>query len=109
MISPTNSATKNHPLLKAAGFNNIDSRPNRIYLPTQPSQHPTRSIHRGRHRQAPMNAVARKMDDIHKRGRAENWNESQYRAELRKMLSENRQELRSGNIALNKNHRPWTQ
>ena len=107
IISPTNHATKNHELLSLAGFNDINSRSNRIYLPVHESQHATRSIHRGRHTQEAMNDVARNMDRIVQKGKAENWSQSQYRSELRTMLSETRQELRAGNIALNSKHRPW--
>ena len=45
--------------------------------------------------------------DIYNRGKAQDWSPTQYRAELRTMLSEFRQELRAGNIALNSKHRPW--
>ena len=107
IISNTNAATKNHPLLQNAGFNNLNSRLNRIFLPTAESQHPSRSIHVGRHTQAAMDAVAERMRDTANRGKAENWNQAQYRAALRTLLSELRQELRAGNIALNKKHRPW--
>jgi hypothetical protein len=107
IISWTNSATKNHELLTRAGFNNLHSQPNRIYLPTQETLHRWRSIHRGKHTQESMDAVARNMDNIVTRGKAENWTPTQFRNALRTMLSENRQELRAGKIALNKNHRSW--
>lgn len=76
-------------------------------LPKNESLHPTRAIHNGRHTQTSMNQVRRKMDEIVSAGRAQNWTQAQYKAELRGMLSEYRQEFRSGNIALNKHHRPW--
>ncbi len=111
IISPTNQATKNHELLTLAGFNNkkeINSRVNRIFLPVNRSDHPTRSIHIGKHTQEAMDNVAKKMDNIVKMGRAQNWSQSQYRSELRTMLSETRQELRGGKVALNKVHVPPT-
>ena len=101
-----NQASKTHPLLTAAGFN-IHSRVNRIFLPTQISQHPTRSIHSGRHTQESRQAVDRKMTDIYATGQAQGWGPAQYRAALRVMTSEFRQELRAGNIALNSQQRPW--
>lgn len=108
IISPTNKETRNHELLRLAGFNNLDSRPNRIYLPTHESQHPSRSIHSGRHTQDAMDRVSRKMDDVVARGKSENWSQSQYRSGLRDMLASERQDLRAGNVALNSKYRPWS-
>jgi len=102
-----NQASKNHDLLTAAGFN-IHSRANRIYLPTNESQHPTRSIHSGRHTNEARITVENEMTKIYKRGQAQGWGSSQYREAVRVMTSEFRQELRAGNIALNSKHRPWT-
>ncbi len=51
IISWTNKATKDHPLLKMAGFTeqNMHSRKNKIFLPTTEGLHTTRAIHSGRH------------------------------------------------------------
>ena len=107
IISRSNQTTKNHELLQRAGFNNINSRANMIFLPKNESLHPTRTIHNGRHTQNSMDQVSRNMNIIVNRGKAEGWNQAQYRSALNAMLSNYRQELRAGNIALNKNHRPW--
>ncbi|WP_207385075.1 AHH domain-containing protein, partial [Legionella fairfieldensis] len=104
IISPTNKATKNHELLQLAGFNNkkdMNSQTNRIYLPDgRNSQHPNRSIHSGRHTQLAMDAVGDRMQKIVQTGKTQNWTQSQYRAELRKTLSELRQDLRNGKTNL---------
>jgi len=107
IISHSNAATKNHELLKLAGFDNIDARPNRIYLPKYENQHPTRAIHDGRHIQPAMDDVAEKMHAIVRTGKANNWDQSQYRSALRNLLSDERQRLRAGNVVLNCKHRPW--
>ena len=108
IISPTNTQTQSHPLLAKAGFN-VESRANKIFLPTQASQHPSRSIHIGRHTSAAMSDVRKAMDRVVIQGESQGWGQSQYRAELRSTLSDLRQELRAGNIALNSIHRPWAQ
>lgn len=114
IISPTNSATKNHRLLELAGFNNkrdMNSQVNRIYLPTKreynpgTAERPGRSLHNGRHTQAAMNLVADQMTKLLEKGRAQNWSQTQYRAELRTMLVENRQNLRFGKTDLYVNPR----
>ena len=46
------------------------------------------------------------MDKIVNKGKAEGWGQDQYKAALREMLAEERQALRSGKRALNKNQRP---
>ena len=109
IISHTKKVTKNHQLLKLAGLASRDlNRPiNRIFLPTEASQHPTRTIHRGRHTAASMRDVARDMKKAVEKGTRENWSQAQYRQALRKIISDNRQQLRAGNIALNSIHRPW--
>jgi curved DNA-binding protein CbpA len=106
IISHTNQATKDHRLLNAAGFN-LESAANKIYLPTHPSQHPTRSIHMGRHSGDVMEGIRIKMDGIIEHGKTSGWNQSQYNAALRGMLARERQELRAGNVALNKHARAW--
>jgi hypothetical protein len=50
--------------------------------------------------------MADRLDAVVKQGKAQNWTTEQYRAKTREVLSEVRQELRSGNLGLNKNHRP---
>jgi hypothetical protein len=61
----------------------------------------------GRHTTAAMQSVAKKMDQIVEIGKAQNWTQSQYKAELRSMLAEQRQNLRAGNVVLNTKARPW--
>lgn len=104
IVSPTNNATKNHELLTLAGIN-PNSRVNRIFLPTNPAQHDTRSIHCGRHTNSYSVQVAGRMDRIVEQGRSAGWTQSQYRSATRDMMSDLRQELRNGNIGLNKNMR----
>jgi len=53
--------------------------------------------------------VSERMNRVVIQGESQGWGQSQYRAELRSILSNLRQELRSGNIALNSIHRPWAQ
>ncbi len=108
IVSHTNSATKNHRLLQLAGFTNLNARANRIFLPTCETLHPTRTIHRGRHTTASMKAVQQKMDKLYAIGQSQDWNPTQYKSAFRNMLSETRQDLRAGNIALNSKHRPWS-
>lgn len=98
-------ASKGHQLLAAAGFN-IHSNANRIFLPTHESHHPTRTIHRGGHTKETRQAIESKMTKIFETGQAQNWSQSQYRDRLRTMLSESRQELRAGRVALNSKCRP---
>jgi hypothetical protein len=107
IISHTNDLTKNHKLLGLAGFD-LESRSNKIFLPANESLHPTRSIHNGRHVKVPMKEVARKMDDIVALGESKGWGQAKYKAELEAMLSEIRQDLKAGNIALNKHKRDWS-
>jgi hypothetical protein len=54
-----------------------------------------------------MRDVAKRMDEVVKKGQAQNWSQEQYRAGLRSILAECRHELRSGNVALNVKQRPW--
>ncbi len=51
-------------------------------------------------------AIATRMKSIVDQGQAAGWSQQQYRAEMRNMLSELRQEMRNGNIGLNTIHRP---
>lgn len=68
IVSPTNKYTKNHQLFNLAGIN-PDSRTNRIYLPTRPDLHPTRSLHKGKHVNAYSQEAAERMNDIVLRGK----------------------------------------
>ncbi|NKD56002.1 MULTISPECIES: hemagglutinin repeat-containing protein [unclassified Haematospirillum] len=108
IISNKNRATKDHDLLDLADFD-LDSRANRIFLPTKAELHPTRSIHLGRHRDEISKGLGREMDDIAERGRLEGWTTPQYRDELDKIIARERKELRSGETGLNKNKRPWAE
>ncbi len=106
IASDKNRLTRNHELWKLSGMN-ANSRANKIYLPKTAEQHPTRSVHSGRHTNSYSSNIAKRMDDITERGKNSGWTQAQYREQTRQVLSEVRQDLRSGNIALNKNHRPW--
>lgn len=93
-------------MLDLAGFD-LESRANKIFLPTTESLHPTRSIHLGRHTTVAIQEVQMKMDDILNFGKSLGWSRNEYQCTLRSMLSNSRQELRAGKIALNINMRPW--
>ena len=105
IASNKNSSTRNHDLWKLAGID-INSRTNKIYLPTKAEQHPTRSIHNGRHTNSYSETIAKQMNSIVRQGKAANWTPDQYRAATRQAFAEIRQGLRSGTIGLNKVHRP---
>ena len=47
------------------------------------------------------------MDDLVNQGQSAGWSQQQYNTEAKNLLSDLRQELRQGNIGLNKHHRPW--
>ncbi len=106
IASDKNRLTMNHELWKLSGMN-ANSRANKIYLPKAADQHPTRSMHSGRHTNAYSQTIRDQMNIIVQQGKAGGWSQAQYREATRNAFSEIRQELRSGNIALNKNHRPW--
>ena len=92
-------------IFRLAGMN-INSRANKIYLPTDPSVHATRSIHKGRHTDSYSQKVADRLTQVVDNGKAQGWTKEQYRAETRKVLSAIRQDLRAGDIGLNNNLRP---
>jgi hypothetical protein len=94
--------------LSAAGFG-LESAANKIYLPTHAGQHPTRSIHMGRHSGDVMRDMKERMDALHFIGQSSGWNQSQYNAALRGMLAQQRQDLRAGNVPLNRHARSWAQ
>lgn len=106
IISHTNQLTKDHALLKLAGFD-LESRSNKIFLPTGDSLHNTRSIHRGRHTEEYHAYVSRRMDEIVEQGRMEGWAQAEYRAALDMLLADARRELKAGTVPLNKHARPW--
>ncbi|WHA04525.1 AHH domain-containing protein [Candidatus Bandiella numerosa] len=108
IISDKNEATKEvMKLFEKAGIN-PQSRDNKIFLPTEPEHHATRSIHKGRHWDDVSGELARKMDTYLKSGQEENWNQAQYKQTLESILKEERSNLKSGNRALNKNMREWS-
>tara|TARA_R110002072_G_scaffold47902_2_gene131246 strand:- start:782 stop:1510 length:729 start_codon:yes stop_codon:yes gene_type:complete len=107
IISDKNPMTKNHPLLKKAGFD-LQSRANKIFLPTSEGIHPRRSIHVGRHRSHLSRLMQRRMDKILRHGERIGANRAWHNRELRKMISKERQMLRGGYRTLNKNHRWWS-
>ena len=47
------------------------------------------------------------MDTARERGRLNSWTQMQYAEQLRKILSDERQILKSGERSLNKNKRSW--
>lgn len=61
----------------------------------------------GRHTTAYMQEVKGSMDAIVQIGKSQGWTRIEYQIELRNMLCGYRQELRAGNIGLNKLKRPW--
>ncbi|WP_339436639.1 RHS repeat-associated core domain-containing protein [Pseudomonas sp. EL_65y_Pfl1_R32] len=107
ILSDKHASTKNHPLLKLAGFD-LQSRQNKIFLPnkTRALTDGSRSIHQGRHAARVNQNLGSKMDQVHKVGKRENWNQAQYRKALDKIVSDERKLLRSGERQLNKNARP---
>jgi hypothetical protein len=106
IISHTNPLTRDHPLIKLAGFD-LESRSNKVFLPKDEASHPTRSIHNGRHKIAVMLDIKTRMDEIVDIGKSKGWSQAKYKAELEAMLSEVRQDLKAGHVPLNKHMRPW--
>ncbi|MFG0576641.1 AHH domain-containing protein [Shewanella sp. yb_14] len=106
IISDKNKLTRNHELLDLAEFD-LQKRQNKIFLPTDESLHPTRSIHRGRHTTQVSRNLAEQMDAVVEVGKQQGWTKPQYRKALDSIISQERQLLRSGHRALNKNQRPW--
>ncbi|MFJ7144576.1 RHS repeat-associated core domain-containing protein [Pseudomonas protegens] len=107
ILSDKHPATKNHPLLKLAGYD-LQSRRNKIFLPNKKTamKDPRRSIHEGRHAGRVSDNLAAKMTQVEQVGKRNNWNQAQYRKALDKIVSDERQLLRSGQRQLNKNARP---
>lgn len=106
IASNKNSWTKDHELFRLSGVD-INSRVNTMYLPKSADLHQTRAVHLSRHTNTYSERVAHKMTAIADQGKAAGWTQEQYRSETRVLLSELRQELRAGNIGLNKHYRPW--
>ncbi len=107
IISDKHASTKNHPLLKLAGFD-LQSRQNKIFLPNKAraAVDPRRSIHQGRHKGIVNENLADKMSSAHNTGQVKKWTQKQYRAALDEIISDERRLLRSGERKLNKNARP---
>lgn len=108
IISDKNPLTRNHELLDLSKLDN-QSRANKIFLPTDAALHPTRSIHLGRHSTSVSRNLARQMDEVVDFGRQNGWTQQQYDQALRAIIEQERQLLRSGERALNRNARPWAQ
>lgn len=106
IASNKNKHTMNHEAFTLAGMN-LNSRANKIYLPSNPTLHNERSIHQGKHTDSYSRKIAQRFDTIVEQGKTQGWNTEQYRAATRAELSKIRQELKSGNVGLNKNHRSW--
>ena len=105
IISPTNSAVRNHPLLSAAGYD-LQGRSNKIVLPNDARVHPTRAIHIGRHEGTYSSVLKAKFDETLALGRSQGWTKAQYRAALDSVVAEERAALRNGDRALNSVARP---
>jgi RHS repeat-associated protein len=104
IISWSNPLTREHPLLKEAGFD-LESRANKMFLPRDAVTQESRSVHRGRHRMSVSERLAGQMDVILATGKSEGWVQAQYNDALRQLIAEERQVLRSGARALNRNMR----
>ena len=77
IISDKNALTKNHELLDLAGFN-LQSRSNKMFLPTDGALHPTRSIHLGRHRTSVSRNLAEQMDSVVNFGKQNGFSQGQF-------------------------------
>ncbi len=108
IISDKNKATMNHPLLKAAGGTSLlQNSKNKIDLPTDPSHHPTKSIHCGKHDNVVSRYLADKMTATHRYGVQNNWTQAQFKEGLFKIMDDERLLLDTGVRALNVNRRAW--
>lgn len=108
ILSDKNRLTQNHDLLDLAGFD-LQTRQNKIFLPTAEYLHPTRSIHSGRHTTQVSRNLAEQMDTVAEVGKQQGWSQQQYQQALDAIISQERQLLKSGERALNVNQRPWAQ
>lgn len=87
----------------------MQKRQNKIFLPTEETLHPTRSIHNGRHTTQVSRNMAEQMDAVVEVGKQQGWSQQKYQQALDTIISQERQLLKSGERALNKNQRPWAQ
>ncbi|AIF82058.1 hypothetical protein I862_07520 [endosymbiont of Acanthamoeba sp. UWC8] len=108
IISDKNKLTSEHKLWEKAGID-AQSRKNKIYLPTKEEHHPTRSIHLGGHSKIVSEKLADKMDKAINTGEMQGWTQEQYKEALHNIIVEERAKLRSGERALNKHKRYWTE
>ncbi|PIT14808.1 hypothetical protein BGI32_06910 [Snodgrassella alvi] len=81
---------------------NIHSIKNIIYLPRSADAHPTRTIHKGSHPEY-TKITKREMDHLLEQGKINKWTQKEYKDALRKLIREQRANLRSGKTILNKN------
>jgi hypothetical protein len=98
IISHTNDATKNHPLWQASGIN-PHSRVNIMLLPTKKGANVTstkRALHTGRHTNQVSENLAEKMNTVMEIGKQKGWTQPQYADIMRKIMSEERQLLKTG-------------
>jgi|GEM_PF-2104545 len=107
IISDKTRAMKNHKLWAKAGID-PQSRENKIFLPTAPEYHPTRSVHSGRHWSSVSKELEETMNEAINLGREQNWSQDQYKSKLQEIIREERADLRSGERALNTKMREWS-
>ena len=107
IISDKNARTAYHELWTLSGAD-PQSRDNKIFLPTAPEHHPTRSIHSGRHWESVSRELQDEMDKAINLGKLEKWLQAEYKEALSKILEEERSRLRSGDRSLNSKMREWS-
>ena len=100
IISDKNDKTRNHKIWQKAGMSPNDPE-NKMFLPTEEGNHPTRSIHRGRHWKKVSDDQVKKLDGIVDQGEKEGWTQQQFKDKLLDFIREERQRLRSGDADLN--------
>lgn len=81
---------------------------NKIFLPTDGSLHKTRSIHKGRHLNKVSKNLSDQMNVVYGRGQREGWSQTEYSKALDEIVANERELLKSGDRALNKNKRSWS-
>ena len=107
IISDKNQKLVNHKLFKVINFD-LQSRSNKIFLPTSEEFHPTRSIHVGRHDGKVIKGLSAKLDEVVEKGFDQGWTEQEFFNVFKEELLKERHKLRSGERALNKNKREWS-
>ena len=107
IISDKNQKLSNHRLFKIINFD-LQSRSNKIFLPTHEDYHPTRSIHVGRHDGKLIKGLSSKLDQIVESGIDQSWTKQQFLNSFKEELIKERHKLRTGERALNKNKREWS-